>query len=57
MLDAARKGFAKYADAARQVTEWELSQILRDEELFEKIFHQAGKEVKAEDLGLKLISE
>lgn len=59
-IDAAKRGFAAYADAdaARQVTEWELSKILRDKELFENtIFHEGGKEVKAADLGLEFIDE
>lgn len=59
-LDLAKKGFKNFdaADEAGKITEWELSKVLRDKELFDNtIFHKAGKEVSAKELGLQFIEE
>jgi hypothetical protein len=59
-LDAAKKGFKNFDEASdyEKITEWELSKILRDKDLYENtIFHQNGKEVKAKDIGLNFIEE
>lgn len=59
-LDAAKKGFKSFDEASNleKITEWELSKIIRDKELFENtLFHQNGKEVKAKDIGLNFIEE
>ena len=57
-LDMAKKGFGNFteADEAGRITEWELSNILRDESLFNStVFHVNGESKTASDLGLQLI--
>lgn len=57
-LDAAKSGFKSYDAAAQagKITEWELSKVLRDKDLFNNaVFHIDGVYKSASDLGLKLI--
>lgn len=59
-IDAAKKGFNSYDAAAEagQITEWELSKVLRDQDLFENaVFHINGAYNSAQDLGLKFIND
>jgi RHS repeat-associated protein len=59
-IEAAKNGFESFSDADRlgNITEWELSKILRDKDLFNNtIFHQKGEQKTAKELGLKLIED